>query len=235
MIRVAIVEDQPDAAAQLNKCLDHYEQQMSEQFSRIVYQDAEKFLFDYHSQYDLVFMDIEMPGMDGMQAAYKLREIDQVVALVFVTNLSRYAINGYEVGALDYILKPLVNEAFVLKMRKVVAYCHRITREETHTISIPTDKGEIRMPVHDLYYVEISAHDLIYHTAQGNYSTYGTMKKVEAVLTPMNFFRCNSCYLVNMQHVRGVEGYEVLVEQERLVISHPKKRAFVDALVRYNA
>lgn len=235
MIRVAIVEDQDEAVSQLNSCLDHYEQQMNEHFTRTVYSDAEKFLFNFQAQYDLVFMDIEMPGMNGMQAAHKLRQIDQVAALVFVTNLSRYAINGYEVGALDYILKPLAVEAFILKMRKVVAYCNSIIRKEVHHIGIPTGMGEIRMPVSDLFYVEISGHDLIYHTVRGNYSTYGTMKKVETDLSRHGFFRCNSCYLVNMQHVRGIEGYEVLVERDRLVISHPKKRAFLDALAQYNA
>ena len=140
MIRVAIVEDQPDAAAQLNKCLDHYEQQMSEQFSRTVYQDAEKFLFDYHSQYDLVFMDIEMPGMDGMQAAYKLREIDQVVALVFVTNLSRYAINGYEVGGWEFPDPSLFTPSMAFGVNGTEAWIRNMSVYENTDYTIYADK-----------------------------------------------------------------------------------------------
>ena len=123
MIRIAIVEDDQSADDQLTACLEKLSLQSKEVFDLSHYPDAQQFLFAFHSQFDLIFMDIEMPNMDGLSAARRMREIDSNVALVFVTNLARYAINGYEVSALDYILKPLDYDAFYLKMQKVLRYC----------------------------------------------------------------------------------------------------------------
>ena len=178
-------------------------------------------------------MDIQLPGMNGMKAAEKLRELDQVAALVFVTNLSRYAINGYEVGALDYILKPLDYDAFRLKMRKVLRYCRGIERRGRQ-ITLSTGKGELRIPMDELLYIEITGHDMVFHTVREDISTYGTMKAMEQDLVPHGFFRCNNCYLVNLRYVRKVEGYTVLVRDAALSISHPRKKAFLSALAQFN-
>lgn len=234
MINVAIVEDEEQAAQQLASYLRALQNTNDVRFEITHYADPDQFFFAFQSQFDLIFMDIQMPNMDGMTAAGKLREIDQMAALVFVTNLSRYAVNGYEVGALDYILKPVEFDAFRMKMRKVLRYCQQLQREHRAQVIISTDKGEVRMPVSDLVYVEISGHDLIYHTITGEYRAYGTMKEIEKQLSPHGLFRCNSCYLVNLRYVRRVEGFNVTVDQTELAISHPRKKDFMSALLSFN-
>ena len=132
-------------------------------------------------------MDIEMPNMDGLSAARRMREIDSNVALVFVTNLARYAINGYEVSALDYILKPLDYDAFYLKMQKVLRYCQTQQQRRQQSVVIPTAGGNIHLPLSELLYVEVVSHTLIYHTLSHDYETYGTLKNVEKKLSPQVF------------------------------------------------
>ena len=143
MIRIAIVEDDQSADDQLTACLEKLSLQSKEVFDLSHYHDAQQFLFAFHSQFDLIFMDIEMPNMDGLSAARRMREIDSNVALVFVTNLARYAINGYEVSALDYILKPLDYDAFYLKMQKVLRYCQTQQQRRQQSVVIPTADGNI--------------------------------------------------------------------------------------------
>ena len=178
-------------------------------------------------------MDIEMPNMDGLSAARRMREIDSNVALVFVTNLARYAINGYEVSALDYILKPLDYDAFYLKMQKVLRYCQTQQQRRQQSVVIPTADGNTHLPLSELLYVEVVSHTLIYHTLSHDYETYGTLKNVEKELSPHGFFRCNSCYLVNLQYIRRIDGYTVYVGKTPLAISHPRRKDFLAAMTQF--
>lgn len=231
MLSVAIVEDEHESARQLREYLDRLEAEYDEHFESTHYTDGERFLSDFRSQFDIVFMDIEMPNLNGMNAARKLRDIDQTVAVVFITNLSRYAINGYEVGAMDYILKPLDYNAFLLKIRKVISYCHSMGSK---CLKISTTTGSVRLSLNDLLYVEISKHDIIYHTAHGTLNGYGTMKRLESDLKECGFYRCNSCYLVNMRYVKRIQEYTVTVGDCELSISHPRKKDFLKALDEYH-
>ena len=208
MIRIAIVEDDQSADDQLTACLEKLSLQSKEVFDLSHYPDAQQFLFAFHSQFDLIFMDIEMPNMDGLSAARRMREIDSNVALVFVTNLARYAINGYEVSALDYILKPLDYDAFYLKMQKVLRYCQTQQQRRQQSVVIPTADGNTHLPLSELLYVE---------------------KK----LSPHGFFRCNSCYLVNLQYIRRIDGYTVYVGETPLAISHPRRKDFLAAMTQF--
>lgn len=233
MIRAAIVEDDPQARQQLTDYLERLHQQLGDSFLVSHYADADQFLFSFQAQFDLIFMDIQMPHVNGLDAAHRLREIDPTVALVFVTSLARYAINGYEVSALDYILKPLTYDAFYLKMQKVVRYCRKQQQSRQQTLMLSTADGEVHLPVRELMYVEISAHTLVYHTAEQSYASYGTLKQIEKELLPFGFFRCNSCYLINLQYVQKVDGYTVWIGKTPLTISHPRKSSFTTALTQY--
>ena len=131
---------------------------------------------------------------------------------------------------MDYILKPLEYNAFLLKIRKVVNYCYRLGNK---CLKLSTTTGMVRLSVNDLLYVEISRHDIIYHTAHGMLSGYGTMKQVEQALGEFGFYRCNSCYLVNMRYVKRIQDYMVIVGDHELSISHPRKKDFLRALDEY--
>lgn len=104
MFTVAVVEDDETAVAKLRACLDQYAAtHAGVQFDVTVFNEPTSFLDPYKTVWDIVFMDIEMPNMDGMEAAHRLRAVDSEVILIFVTNMAQFAAKGYEVDALDYI------------------------------------------------------------------------------------------------------------------------------------
>ena len=107
MINVAIVDDDEKVADMLRSYLERFSKENDIEFQAESFGCAVDFLSAFTDRYDIVFLDIELPDMNGIDAARKMREIDGTVALIFVTNMRQYAINGYEVNADDFIVKPV--------------------------------------------------------------------------------------------------------------------------------
>ena len=231
MIKIAIVEDEKSAADELCEMLERYESANlgSDCFDIIRFENAVGFLANYRR---IIFMDIEMPGINGFDASVKLRSLDPDVILIFVTNLSQFAIKGYEVDALDFVVKPLKYYVLDLKLRRALSRLSdiRVRDEETE---IPFNDTVVKVKLSEIVYVEIVAHKILYHTTRGNFKAYGTLKKVEEGLNAKRFARCNSCYLVNLAFVKGINGYTVDVGNEQLAISHAKRKEFVQAVNNY--
>lgn len=230
MFNVAIVEDDKKEADRLAEFLHRYAQDFDVRFNVKIFDSGIKFLDTYQANYDIIFMDIDLPALNGLEISRELRKIDSTVALVFVTNLAQFAINGYEFDASDYMLKPLKYHSFSLKIKKVINRCRRHRENE---IMIKTSNGEVRFSSAAVIFVEVNLHNVTYHTEQGDYTAYGTMKQAAAQFSPEEFVLCNSCYLVNLRHVTGIDGYLISLGEYQLVISHPKRKKFIEALHAY--
>ena len=122
MIRIAIAEDDPQCFAQLERYIGDYGRETGRAFQVTHYGDGEDLVERYKPGFDLILMDVEMPFMDGMTAAGYIREKDPEVVIVFVTNLAQYAIQGYSVNALDYILKPVSYFSFSQRLGRALQY-----------------------------------------------------------------------------------------------------------------
>lgn len=121
MIRVAIVEDEVESLNELKVCFDRYQVEKNCSIEIDSFDTADKFLSDYTpGVYSIVFMDIEMPGINGMDAARMLREKDGDILLFFVTNLAQYALESYEVQAFMFMVKPVVYDNFLIKMERAI-------------------------------------------------------------------------------------------------------------------
>ena len=207
MIKIAIVEDTPAEAQTLSDSVAAFFKKEGAAFECTVYGDAMSFLTGYKSVYDMVFMDIELPLLDGMTAAEKLRKFDKKILLIFVTNMAQFAVKGYSVDALDFMVKPVVYRDFEMKMRKAVGL---IRAEEGQQVAICSGASFLKVPAREITYVEISGHKLCYHMADGQtVRAVGTLSKVEEQLKACRFLRCNSCYLVNPRSIASVDGYEI--------------------------
>ena len=169
--------------------------------------------------------------MDGMEAAKRLRKLDLKTILIFVSNMAQYAINGYEVDALDFILKPVDEYSFSLKMKRAIA---RLRKNGENALLINTDDLQsIVVPVDAVKYVEVNGHYVVYHTIEGSYKQYATLKSVETKLPSENFVKCHRCFLVNLGFVDSIQKDEILIGKERLPISRPQKKVFLSAFSDY--
>jgi DNA-binding LytR/AlgR family response regulator len=230
MIQVAIVEDDFFTRELLQEYLRRYGQENREVFEVALFRDGLEIVRDYRPRFDIILLDVQMENMDGFTAAKHIRAADERVILIFITNTGQYAIRGYEVDALSYLLKPVPYFAF---SREIERSLRHLKKHKTQHLTLSNDGGFIRLDMMKILYVERDRHRIAVHTDQGVYSAVGTIKGIEEKLDGGHFFRCNSGYIVNMAHVTEVKDNFVLVGKYRLPISRPQKKSFMTALTDY--
>ena len=175
-------------------------------------------------------MDIEMPRMDGIEAAQRLRKMDRDVVLIFVTNMAKYAIKGYEVNAMSYILKPVNYFAFSYTLKRIL---QGMPKRDENFVLVPIENGEIRLSSDQIWYIEVLNHRLLFHTKERTYEMFGTLQKMEERFRGSCFVKCNKSYLVNLKFVARVEKNMVRVGENELQISRPRRKDFLMALTEY--
>lgn len=230
MINIAIVEDEERYALTLQNYISKYERESNQQISVEVFTDGIFLLDSYKGQFDIILLDIEMKHIDGMTTAEKIRELDHEVVIIFITNMTQYAIRGYSVDALDYVLKPVAYFAFTQRLDRAIS---RMKQREDRFITIVFRGGARKIRINDIYYIEVQDHDIIYHTANGDFTVSGSLISVENQLKDDGFFRCNKCYLINLNHVEGMKDGCAIVAGVPVTISRSKKRDFLDILSSY--
>jgi len=177
-------------------------------------------------------MDIDMPKMNGLDACQQLRKKDKTVLLIFITDLAQYAIKGYSVDSLDYIIKPVVYEHLSFVMNKALNILQS-NKKETKLI-LKSKEGISIMTSNDIKYIEVQGHKMIVHTINGVFTATGTMGEYVKNLPSDFFIKCNNCYLVNLKYVQFVDKYDVVLGKNEIVqMSHPRKRQFMEALTVY--
>lgn len=229
-MKLAVVDDEKKMTDLLSHYISQFaeEKQISIQIS--IFHHPNKFLTNYTKDYDIVLMDIEMPGLNGIETARQLRKMDARVVLMFIKNMAQYAINGYEVEAVDYIVKPVSYPDFAMKLAKAVRY---VKRNEDKRLVLNTQDGVVHISLADIYYIEVIRHYLVYHTAAGNYTVRGVLKEMDELLAEYHFVRSNHCYLVNLKYVEAITGNTVKVAGDELQMSRNKKSEFMMAFARY--
>ncbi len=229
-MRIAVVDDEESVRKQIKSYVEQFCQAGEIPVECVCFEEAVTFLKNYKADFDAVFLDIKMPGYNGMEAAKILRKTDQTTILVFVTNLKQYAINGYDVDAIGFVVKPITQYDFNVVMEKVA---RRIDAGISRDLTVKTANGMSRLKINDIYYVEVIKHKLIFHTVFGPVESWGTLVTTEKMLPKLNFSRCNVCYLVNLRHVQAVDRETVIVSGEPLKISRARKREFLMDLARF--
>ncbi len=232
MLHVAIVEDNAQDAEHLLSLLRRFAQKNHLEIETVRFENPLLFLQGYKGDLDIVFMDIDMPMMSGMEAARSLRKIDNHVMLIFVTALARFALNGYEVDAYDFIVKPVQENFFNSKMSRALK---KLSAEQRTRLLIRSGDKTIRVYTDEVVYVDIYNHVLSFHTENnGVISTRGTMKDVQESLDSSTFVMCNKSCVVNMRHIQMISGDEVVMSSgERLSVSRPRKTEFMQQIANY--
>lgn len=230
-MNIAIVEDEEIPACTLKEYLDLYSKEAGVSFTVERFKSSEELLNNYRSIYSIVFLDIELPGINGMECARQLRKLDETITIIFVTNMSQYAQKGYEVDALDFVVKPVRYPAFRLKMKKAI---NIISQRTNNDITIKRDNGLYRTSIDKILYVEVFGHLLKYKLIDDTIETRGTLSGIEQTLQDSGFLRCNKCYLVNPKYIKGIHNYDIeMTNGEVLKISFHKKKEFMNALMKF--
>lgn len=195
------------------------------------YEDAKSFLFDYSEEkdFDILLLDIEMPGMNGIELAKKVRSENSTVQIVFITGYYEYFSDGFDVSALHYLIKPVDEQKLCAVLDKAVdnlAYRQR-------SVLLTTADGEIKVSLADILYVESENVYIIVHTVHGNYRMRMALAKFSEQLDD-TFFKVHRSFIVSLKYIRKVTRTDVTMTNGETV---PISRGLYDevhaALIKY--
>ena len=230
MYSIAIVDDDGNDISLLKSAIERYFKENGGDYRIAEFHDGSELMAGYAPRYDIVFLDIDMKQLNGMAAAKRIRMTDDGTAIIFVTRMAKYAIKGYEVSALDFIVKPVDYFSFVLKMKRALAYVET-NRKKPVMLKMGADAEYVYET--EIKYVETLSHYLIYHTVRGDFKLLGSLKSATEQLSPETFILCNRCYLVNMRYVTEVKDNIVFIGDEQLIISRYRRKEFMEALAKF--
>lgn len=232
MYRALILEDDPAAADALRAHLARFGADKGIRFHVEVLSSALELLNGDHPC-DIYFLDIGLPGINGMEAAQIIRQTDEATPIVFVTDLAQYAVRGYSVDALDFMLKPVRYEDFALRMGRAL---RALQRNAGATLSLPTADGLRIVRLADIIYVEILKHDLYWHI-DGEAEPIrqrGSLKAAEEELGTQSFCRVAANHIVNMTHVIRLRGAAITMSDgTELAVSRSRKAEATAAFARF--
>lgn len=230
MIHIAVVDDEKSYISQIQQYLEQFERESGETIKVSVFYDGDSIVHKYNSEYDIIFMDVEMKFMDGMSAAEEIRKKDSEVVIIFITNMPQYAIRGYAVDALDYILKPVSYFAFSQCLQKAIV---RRNNRAAKFVVINLKKGTARINIENIIYIETAGHSTVYHTVEGDYESYVSLNEVEEQLKQYHFFRISKWCLVNIALVDNYQDGYISLGKTTLAVSRSKRKELLDKLVTY--
>jgi two-component system, LytTR family, response regulator LytT len=221
-INTFIIEDEVEQQELTKQYLERYSKETGECIFNITcHTSPMEFLESYHNEAELIFLDIRMPGINGMDVAREIRKRDSLVTIVFITSLAQYAIDGYSVQAEDYILKPISYSEFNLKLYRILK---NVSSKNGKYMTIILNSGIVKLPYTSIVYLETAFHNVLIHDNDGVvHKKHISMKEVEEELKDACFLRINSSYLVNLDYAKQIDHDTlILFDGTQLKISRPR-------------
>ena len=229
MLRIGICDDTAAARENLRLlCLKHFRLEEPEFFEFSTGDGAVRWLKGHPGALDLLFLDIEMPGLSGMEAAEAIRAFDREVLLAFVTSYTDYVYDGYAVGAVGYLVKPVSEEKLSSLLDRAAA---ALEQRAPAVYTLRNAQGMFKVPLREILYAASDRRQVTLTTSRGDYTFYGKLDDVAAQLGA-GFVRIHQRYLVNARAVSAVVGASVQVGEARLPISRSLHQQAAMALAR---
>lgn len=232
-MRLAIVDDDAQQRSLLEEYVKKYFKEQGKVCDVVCFSSGVDFASDYAAPFDIILLDIDMPHMNGIEAAKKIRQVDEHAVIIFITRMAQYAIQGYEVDALDFIVKPVTYYNFRMRMDKAMRH---IRRNAGRSITLTTRDGMRVVPLADIEYVEVSKHDLSYHIYGDPepFVVYGSLKAFEDEVAGGPFVRISASCVVNMNQVRLVKGPSLLMKGgDTLYFSRSRRREAIATITNF--
>lgn len=226
MYRIAIVEDSAFDRKHLIEFLHRYEKECGEKFEILSFSDGAELMKDYPEGLDILLMDIMMEEMDGLKTARLVRRKDERVILIFVTSMIQYAIQGYSVDAMDFVVKPISYMGIKVRLDRAL---QRIRQSSARHIEVRNSDGVYQVAVSDICYLETFNHKVVLHTKDRVIPVNTSMHALEKELTGMPFFRCHASFLINLNYVDKIQGNDIWVAGQLLSISRYRRKDFLEA------
>ncbi len=231
MYNIGICDDEQTFAEELEEMIEQYARETDTELRVTLFQNGRELTDSDTIQLDLIFLDIRMDVMNGLEAAKRIRAKDGKVSIIFLTSLTRYALVGYEYQAVNYIIKPIT---YARLKRELDRWLESYRREDKKYILVVNEDGRHRVDLSSLHYLETYNRNVKLHTDDGEIISYKKMKELEEELEDARFIRCHSGYLVNPFFVKRVGKLEItLTDGEVIPISQPKRKAVMEKLADY--
>lgn len=223
VISIAIVENQEEDKNVLESYIRKYQIDSSDYDFNITYfQSGILFVDKYKSNFDIVFMDIDMPQMDGLETAKKIREVDSKVLIIFITNLAQMAIKGYSVNAFDFVPKPVSYYEFSTMLTRALN-------------KNSFDRKTVKIDALSIVYAEVINHSLIFYTQEGEeINTWDSLSNVYKQVKALGFAKVNNSQIVNLRSVLLIDGFDITLKNSKhLFLSRKEKKEFYSTFVSF--
>ncbi len=231
MLKIAIVDDDVKYIDEISAHIQRYQAEKGVSIHVTTFTSGFELISDYKPIYDIVLLDIEMPHLNGMDVAKSIRKADPHAVIVFITQTAKYAINGYEVNAFDYMMKPIEYTQFSIKFGAAIDV---IDNREEFSLMVPLEDGRRHVKAQEILYIEVKDHWLHIITKDGELMMLGSLKEMEEKLSQSHFVRCSKSFLINLQHVTRMRTDSVMIHgNHEINMSRTKRKVVQNLFVDY--
>lgn len=236
MIKIAFCDDDLSMLNEIGGLLDRYRVERNQEMDYTAFNNLLDLLsaIECGNRYDILLLDVIMPGETGIDAAAEIRNYDSNVKIIFLTSSAEYAVQSYSVGAFFYQLKPIRAESFFHLMDAVLAVCEK---EQTNSLILRCKNGITRIDLKQLEYCEVLHRTLFIHLTGGKVlESIGSMDKLSDQLEPYgNFLRPHRSYLVNLEYVQHLSCRAITMScLTEIPIPHGKYNEIKNAFLEYS-
>ena len=234
-MNIAICEDNIEELNIINEYIEQWSKNNNIKVKIDKYQSSESFLFEWtdYNKYDIVFFDIKMKKVSGIELSNLVREKNKVVDIVFVTGMIEYALHGYKVSAMQYLLKPIKQDDIYSCLNKVLERIDS-TDESSKFMIIKTPKKSMKLNYDEIYYFEMFSPNIIIHTIKEEIALRKKISEIEKELKSSSFIRCHRSYIVNLKYVKSISKKTIILENEvNIPLSRNKYKEVNDYFINY--
>lgn len=235
MIKIAFCDDDMEVLHQMNELLDRYRVERNEDITYAAFQSPFELLTEIEKgiRPDILFLDVVMPGQNGMDVAKEIRQYDTNMKIIFLTSSPEFAVESYSVGAYFYQLKPIWEESFFRLMDSVLAECEK---KKKNSLILRSKDGITRIDLQQLEYCEVLGRKLLFHLENGAVlESAGSLDDLAGQLMQYsNFFRPHRSFLVNMEYIQNISSRSIkMVNDEEIPIPHGKCSEIKNTYMEY--
>ena len=234
-MNIAICEDNIEELNIINEYIEQWSKNNNIKVKIDKYQSSESFLFEWtdYNKYDIVFFDIKMKKVSGIELSNLVREKNKVVDIVFVTGMIEYALHGYKVSAMQYLLKPIKQDDIYSCLKKVLERIDS-TDESSKFMIIKTPKKSMKLNYDEIYYFEMFSPNIVIHTIKEEIALRKKISEIEKELKSSSFIRCHRSYIVNLKYVKSISKKTIILENEvNIPLSRNKYKEVNDYFINY--